>query len=82
MLLLVFALVKAPTQGWGATVTWLEFAGSAALLTAFVATERLVRDPILPLGTFRIRGLVAANLTGLVGFAGMLTMFFFLTLYM
>ena len=51
-------------------------AGAAALLAAaFVATERLVRNPILPLGTFRIPGLVAANLTGLVGFAGMLTMF-------
>jgi predicted MFS family arabinose efflux permease len=31
---------------------------------------------------FRTRGLVAANVTGLVGFAGMLAMFFFLTLYM
>ncbi len=82
MLLLVFALVKAPTQGWGAAATWLEFAGAAALLAAFVATERFVRDPILPLSTFRIRGLAAANVTGLVGFAGMLTMFFFLTLYM
>src|SRR5258708_560712 len=82
MLLLVFALVRAPIQGWGATATWLELAGAAVLLAAFVVTERLVRDPILPLSTFRIRGLLAANLTGLVGFAGMLTMFFFLTLYM
>jgi len=82
MLLLVFALVKAPTQGWSATVTWLELAGAAGLLTAFVIAERYLADPILPLSTFRIPGLVAANLTGLVGFAGMLTMFFFLTLYM
>jgi EmrB/QacA subfamily drug resistance transporter len=82
MLLLVFALVKAPTQGWSATATWLELAGAAALLGAFVIAERFVRDPILPLSTFRIPGLIAANLTGLVGFAGMLTMFFFLTLYM
>jgi EmrB/QacA subfamily drug resistance transporter len=82
MLLLVFALVRAPIQGWGATTTWLEFAGAAALLVSFVATERFVRDPILPLSTFRIPGLVTANVTGLVGFAGMLTMFFFLTLYM
>jgi hypothetical protein len=43
----------------------LEFAGSAALLAAFVVPERLVRDPILPLATFRIRGLAAANVTGL-----------------
>jgi EmrB/QacA subfamily drug resistance transporter len=82
MLLLVFALVKAPTQGWSATATWLDLAGAAALLAAFLVAERFVVDPILPLSTFRIRGLVAANVTGLVGFAGMLTMFFFLTLYM
>jgi EmrB/QacA subfamily drug resistance transporter len=82
MVLLVFALVRAPIQGWSATATWLEFAGTAALLASFVVIERFVRDPILPLSTFRIRGLVAANVTGLVGFAGMLAMFFFLTLYM
>jgi EmrB/QacA subfamily drug resistance transporter len=82
MMLLVFALVKAPTQGWGATATWLELAGAGALLAAFVVTERFVADPILPLSIFRIPGLVAANVTGLVGFAGMLSMFFFLTLYM
>ncbi len=82
MLLLVFALVKAPTQGWSATATWLELTGAAALLATCLAAERLVSDPILPLSTLRIRGLVAANVTGLVGFAGMLTMFYFLTLYM
>ena len=82
MLLLVFALVRAPTQGWSATATWLELAGAGALLVAFLVTERFVRDPILPLSTFRIPGLLAANVTGLVGFAGMLAMFFFLTLYM
>jgi EmrB/QacA subfamily drug resistance transporter len=82
MMLLVFALVKAPTQGWGSTATWLELAGAGALLAAFVVTERFVADPILPLSVFRIPGLVAANVTGLVGFAGMLSMFFFLTLYM
>jgi EmrB/QacA subfamily drug resistance transporter len=82
MLLLVFALVRAPIDGWGATSTWAEFAGAAALLTAFVLVERVVGDPLLPLATFRTRGMVAANVTGLVGFAGMLTMFFFLTLYM
>jgi EmrB/QacA subfamily drug resistance transporter len=82
MLLLVFTLVKAPIQGWGASMTWFEFAGTGVLLAAFVARERTAADPLLPLGVFRIRGLVAANLTGLIGFAGMLAMFFFLTLYM
>lgn len=82
MLLLVFALIKAPIQGWGATATLLEFAGAAALLALFLLVERVVTAPILPPQGFGVRGLVAANLTGLVGFAGMLSLFFFLTLYM
>jgi len=82
MLLLVYALVKAPDQGWGSARTILELAGAAVLLVVFVGVERLTRDPILPLGLFRVRGLAAANLTGLIGFAGMLSMFYFLTLYM
>ncbi|HEV7710296.1 MAG TPA: MFS transporter [Asanoa sp.] len=81
-LLLVYALIKAPDQGWGATLTWLELAGAAVLLASFVLIERSARDPILPLSIFRVPGLAAANLTGLIGFAGMLSMFYFLTLYM
>jgi EmrB/QacA subfamily drug resistance transporter len=82
MLLLVFALVRAPIQGWGATATWLEFAGAAVLLALFLVVERVVAAPILPPKGFGVRGLVAVNLTGLIGFAGMLSLFFFLTLYM
>jgi predicted MFS family arabinose efflux permease len=52
------------------------------LLAAFLMNERMTRDPLLPLGIFRTRGLLAANVTGFVGFAGLLAMFFFLTLYM
>src|SRR5437762_2800043 len=36
MLLLVFTLVKAPDQGWGATLTIAELAGVFALLAGFV----------------------------------------------
>ena len=82
MLLLVYALIEAPSQGWGAARTWWEFGGAAVLLVCFVARERYARDPILPLSIFRVPGLAAANLTGLIGFAGMLSMFYFLTLYM
>ena len=82
MLALVFALVKAPDQGWGAARTWWELAAAAVLLAAFGVNERMTRDPLLPLGIFRTRGLLAANVTGFVGFSGLLAMFFFLTLYM
>ena len=82
MLLLVFALVKAPDQGWGDPLTIAELAGAVALLGAFVVNEQRSEDPLLPLSIFRTRGLAAADVTQLIAFAGFLAVFFFLTLYM
>jgi MFS family permease len=81
-LLLVFALVKAPDQGWGSIRTLAELAGALALLAAFVVNERRRSNPLLPLSIFRVRGLAPADATQLIAFAGFLAMFFFLTLYM
>jgi EmrB/QacA subfamily drug resistance transporter len=82
MLLLVYALVKAPDQGWGSGRTIGELAGAGVLLAAFVLNEQRSRNPLVPLSIFRVRGLAAADITQLVGVAGFLAMFFFLTLYM
>jgi EmrB/QacA subfamily drug resistance transporter len=82
MLLLVFALVEAPDQGWGATLTVAELAGAIALLAAFVVNEQRTNDPLLPLSIFRTKGLAAADVTQLIAIAGFLAVFFFLTLYM
>jgi EmrB/QacA subfamily drug resistance transporter len=82
MLLLVFTLVEAPDQGWGATRTIAGLVGSLALLAAFVINEQRGKSPLLPLSIFRTRGLAAADATQLIAFAGFLAMFFFLTLYM
>ena len=82
MLLLVFALVEAPDQGWGAASTIAELTGALVLLATFVVNEQRARNPLLPLSIFRVKGLAAADTTQLVAFAGLLSMFFFLTLYM
>jgi EmrB/QacA subfamily drug resistance transporter len=82
MLLLVYALVKAPDVGWGATRTIGELAGAALLLAAFVANELRVANPLLPLSILRVKGIAAADATQMVALAGFLPMFFFLTLYM
>src|SRR6266508_2973233 len=82
MLLLVYALVKAPDVGWGATRTVAELAGSALFLVAFVANELRVANPLVPLAILRVKGVAAADPTQLVALAGFLPMFFFLTLYM
>ena len=82
MLLLVYALVKAPDIGWGATRTVGELAGALALLAAFVTNELRHRNPLAPMSIFRINGLGFSDATQLIAFAGFLAMFFFLTLYM
>ena len=82
MLLLVFGLIRAPLAGWGSAETILELAGAAALLAAFAVNELRSTNPLFPFSIFRVKGLVAADITQLVAFAGFLTMFFFVTLYM
>jgi EmrB/QacA subfamily drug resistance transporter len=82
MLLLVYALVRAPIAGWGSARTIGELAGAAVVLGGFVLNELRHRAPLAPLSIFRINGLGFSNVTQLVAFAGFLALFFFVTLYM
>jgi EmrB/QacA subfamily drug resistance transporter len=82
MLLLVYSLVRAPIVGWGSLQTLLTLVGSAVLLVAFAVNEIRSRFPLVPLAVLRVKGLVAADLTQLVAFAGFFSMFFYATLYM
>jgi EmrB/QacA subfamily drug resistance transporter len=82
MLLLVYALIKAPDVGWSTARTLGMLAAAALILLAFVANERRSHNPLIPMSIFRVRGLAAADTTWLIGMAGFFAMFFFLTLYM
>jgi EmrB/QacA subfamily drug resistance transporter len=82
MLLLMYALVEAPSVGWGATRTIGELGAALVILVAFGVNELRARNPLVPFSIFRIEGLAAANLTQLITFGGLYSMFFFLSLYM
>jgi EmrB/QacA subfamily drug resistance transporter len=82
MLLLIYALVRAPDVGWGSGRTIAELAGAAALLAAFVANEQRHANPLFPFSILRINGLAAADVTQIIAVAGSYSMFFFITLYM
>jgi len=82
MSLLVYSLVRAPVVGWGSVQTILALAGSAVLVAAFALNERRSHNPLVPFAILRVKGLVAANVTQLIAFAGFFSMFFFVTLYM
>jgi predicted MFS family arabinose efflux permease len=82
MLLLVYALVRAPEQGWGSARTIGELAAAAVALAAFAATELRRRGPLFPFSIFRVKGLAAADATQMIAFAAFVSVFYFLTLYM
>jgi predicted MFS family arabinose efflux permease len=82
MLQLVYALVKAPDRGWGASWTIIDLAIAALLLIGFVVNEMRVHNPLVPVSILKVKGVAAADATQLVAIAGFLPMFFFLTLYM
>jgi EmrB/QacA subfamily drug resistance transporter len=81
LMLLVYGLTRATTDGWSSPVTLGLIGGAAALVAAFVWIESRSRSPLLPLRIFRLRALSAANATmALVG-AVTFSEFFVLTLY-
>src|SRR6185312_9157753 len=81
LMLLVYGLTRATSDGWSSPVTVGLLSGAAALVVAFVAIESRSPAPLLPLRIFRLRALSAANATmALVG-AVTFSEFFVLTLY-
>jgi len=81
LMLLVYALTRATSDGWSSPVTLGLLGGAAALIAAFLWIESRSHAPLLPLRMFRLRSLSAANATmALVG-AVTFSEFFILTLY-
>src|SRR5438067_3285136 len=82
LMLLVYALTRATSDGWSSATTLALLASAAALVLAFVGIELRSRSPLLPLRIFRSRTLSAANgamaIVGGVAFSE----FFLLTLYL
>ncbi|HEU5362342.1 MAG TPA: DHA2 family efflux MFS transporter permease subunit [Gaiellaceae bacterium] len=82
LMLLVYALTRATSDGWGAPLTLVLLGASAVLVASFLAIETRSPWPLLPLRIFRLRTLAAANaimtMVGAVTFAE----FFLLTLYL
>jgi EmrB/QacA subfamily drug resistance transporter len=82
LVLLVFALTRADSVGWGSAQTLSIFAASALLLVAFIAVELRSKAPLVPLGIFtRLRTLSGANVVGFMLGALTFAMFFMLSLY-
>ena len=79
---LVFGFSNAESHGWGSSVTIAGLAIGALLLATFVAVERRVENPLLPLRVVADRARAGGFLAIAVVGAGIFGVFLFLTYYM
>jgi Major Facilitator Superfamily len=79
---IVYGLTSGAANGWSDPVTLGCFAAGAVALAAFVVRERTYDAPLVPLAVLRDRSRAGAYTVMLLLGAGMLAMFFLLTLYL
>ena len=82
LLLFVYALSKAPNDGWSSARTVALFATAAVLLITFLILETRVEAPLLPFRIFRLKTVAGANAVGLLLGASFFAFIFVGTLYM
>ena len=80
--ILVYALLDANSAGWGSAQTVGLLVLAVVLIAAFVVIERRAPAPLVSFRIFRIRTLTGANVVGLLIGASLLSMFYFISLYM
>jgi EmrB/QacA subfamily drug resistance transporter len=79
---LVYAFIRAASDGWGNHVALAAFAVAAVLLVTFVLNETRAAQPITPLRLFADRARSGSFAARLLVVAGMFGMFFFLTQFL
>jgi EmrB/QacA subfamily drug resistance transporter len=82
MFLLVLALVRGNTDGWGSARTIAELAGAAGMAIAFVAIERRVASPMLPLELWGRRDFRAAQIAAFAISSTFFAIYLYVTLYL
>lgn len=82
VLAIVYGMVKAPEIGWGAPGTLAPLAIGVVLLAAFVAIERRVGAPLVPLALFGNSGLRTGTATTFVFMGSFGALPYFITIYL
>src|SRR6478735_4905660 len=82
MFCLVWALIKAPSWGWGAGKTWTFIAVSIVGFVLFSFWETKVKEPLIPLGLFRSVPLSAGVVLMVLMAIAFLGGLFFVTFYL
>jgi EmrB/QacA subfamily drug resistance transporter len=76
---LVYAFIRAASEGWSDRATLAALAAGLILIAAFVTIEVRAREPLMPLRLFADRNRATAYLNFFIGPMAMMGMFFFLT---
>jgi MFS family permease len=81
VLLIVYGVTRAATDGWSEPITVLSLVGAFVLLVGFVQIERSTASPLIPLETFRRPQVAHANLCALLFQGAYVAYQFVATLY-
>ena len=82
LLLLVYAVSRTATHGWGSTGTIVALAASAVAFAVFVIVESRTAAPLVPATAVRNRSLIAANLAAFLLFGAIFASIFLGSLFM
>ncbi|WSZ30841.1 MFS transporter [Streptomyces sp. NBC_00882] len=82
MFCLVWALIKAPTWGWGDELTWTFIAVSLVGFVLFAVWETKVKEPLIPLALFRSVALSAGVVLMVLMAIAFMGGLFFVTFYL
>lgn len=82
LMLAVYAIVGGNEAGWLSLQTLGLLGAALLLLVVFLAIESRVRQPLVPLGLFRLRSVAISNVVGVLWAAAMFAWFFISALYM
>ena len=81
MLLLVYSVISTSRRAWSDPITIAGLVAAAVLLAAFIVRELRIPQPLIRIGMVVRRTVGFANLTMVLGAAGLYGVFFFLSLY-
>jgi EmrB/QacA subfamily drug resistance transporter len=81
LFLLVLAIIRGNTDGWGSARIVALFAGSAVLLVLFLISQFVQENSMFDLSLFRKPAFIGASVTAFAASAGMFAMFLYITLF-
>ena len=82
MAAVVYGLISGADAGWTAARTLVALPAGVVLLAIFVLVEHRSRYPLMPLRIFSLRTVSSANAVMILTGAAVVSLFFFLSLYM